>query len=118
MNISIRYTAFALVALLLAACATTTGRPFDPNAVNGFHVGTTTEADVQAKLGAPDTVSDSDGETVWVYSFTSTQSNAASYVPLASMIGGKSTMASQILELTFNDASGRLARVHNQASKQ
>ena len=112
-----RLVAPALVAFLLAACATTTGRPFDQNAVNGFHVGTTTEADVQAKLGSPDTVSDQDGATTWVYSFTSMQSNAASYVPLASMIGGKSTMASQILELTF-DRSGRLSHVHNQATKQ
>ena len=117
MKSMLRLVAPALVVFLLAACATTTGRPFDPTAVSGFHIGTTTEADVQAKLGSPDTVSNQDGATTWVYSFTSTQSNAMSYVPLASMIGGKSTMASQILELTF-DASGRLSHVHNQATKQ
>ena len=86
--------------VLLAGCATTTGRPYDAEAVSRFMDGKTTQAQVRQALGEPETVQDrGDGSIMWVYSSSESKASVRDYIPFA---GATNHPTMQALSLVFD----------------
>jgi outer membrane protein assembly factor BamE (lipoprotein component of BamABCDE complex) len=86
--------------VLLAGCATTTGRPYDAEAASRFMDGKTTQAQVRQALGEPETVQDrGDGTTMWAYSSSESKASLRDYVPFA---GATNNTSMQALTLVFD----------------
>lgn len=92
--------AAAAALVLLAGCATTTGRPYDAEAASHFTDGRTTQAQVRQAIGEPDTMQDrGDGTTMWLYSFSESKASLRDFVPFA---GGDNHPTRQALNLVFD----------------
>lgn len=86
--------------VLLAGCATTTGRPFDSAAASRFEDGKTTQTQVRQAIGEPDTAQDrGDGSVMWLYSFSESKASVRDFVPFA---GGSNHPTRQMLSLVFD----------------
>jgi outer membrane protein assembly factor BamE (lipoprotein component of BamABCDE complex) len=59
----------AALAVALGACTTKLGREFDSSLARQITPGTTTKADVRAKLGRPPLVTRGAEEDVWIYAY-------------------------------------------------
>lgn len=98
--------ALIVLSLALAACATTTGRPFNADAANHFVDGRTTLREVRRELGDPQTTQQNpDGSAVWLYNSSHSSASFRDFVPFA---GASSNTTMQALHLTF-DKQGVLA---------
>jgi outer membrane protein assembly factor BamE (lipoprotein component of BamABCDE complex) len=95
------FTAFVLLTTLtMVACATTTGRPFDQAAASRFVDGKTTQPEVRAALGEPETTQDrGDGTTMWVYSASESKASVRDFIPFA---GATNHPTRQMLALVFD----------------
>jgi outer membrane protein assembly factor BamE (lipoprotein component of BamABCDE complex) len=97
--------AFLLITVLavvagLGGCATTTGRPFDQAAASRFADGKTTQTEVRAALGEPETMQDrGDHTTMWVYSASESKASVRDFIPFA---GATNHPTRQMLSLVFD----------------
>lgn len=99
---SIARTALLILALALGGCATTTGRPFDSQAVSHFEDGKTTQAQVRQALGEPETIQDrGDGTVMWIYSSSRNAADWKTFVPFAAL-SARGSQQMQALSLVFN----------------
>lgn len=89
------------LALALSGCAAS-GVKVSDEQVNSFVVGTTTEADVLGRLGAPTTrTRNSDGTVLLQYVYAEAQVRAATFVPIVGLFAGGSDVKSTAVNLTF-----------------
>lgn len=101
------------VATLLAGCATTMGRDYDPSKINQFVPGKTTLSEVEAVLGQPqEQETESDGTTRLHYQYISSQSSVGSYIPGVSMFDHGVATKGKDTFLYF-DKAGRYVRAEN-----
>ncbi len=112
-------------AVLLSACATTSGQQFDSSAIDSIKIGQTTTSQTLAALGEPYSRNVSaDGTEAWRYfQFEGkTGINAASFIPVAGSFLGesKTKTKSQILELNFTDdvLAKCLFRIENSSTRE
>lgn len=108
----------ALLALILAACATQ-GERMDTQKLGQLKPGISTITDAKNLLGEPQTVTrKDDGTTVLAYSFSSSKMDPKGFIPFAGAFVGKGP--SQDLEatrLTF-DRTGHYVSYSTYAMKQ
>lgn len=87
---------------ILAGCVSS-GTKVTQAQVSAYQVGKTTEAEVIAALGAPNSASVlSDGSRIDVYMHTSAHANAASYVPIVGLFAGGAKGDSETAVFTFS----------------
>lgn len=92
--------ALIVLSLALAACASTTGRPFNADAATHFVDGRTTQGEVRRELGAPQTTQQNpDGSVIWLYGSSRAAASFRDFVPFA---GASSNTTMQALHLTFD----------------
>lgn len=112
MNGMLRLAALGLT-LALTACASSGGAQYDPTVVQTFHVGTTTQADVVAKLGQPQIKTsneNNDGGSTWTYAYGTSEQDNRKFIPIVGPSLAKTSTHEQSLTLTFN-AKGVLQHV-------
>ena len=86
---------------ILAGCVSS-GTKVTQAQVSAFQVGKTTEAEVLAALGPPNSASVlSDGSKIDVYVHMSAHANAASYVPIVGLFAGGAKGDSDTVVLSF-----------------
>jgi hypothetical protein len=86
---------------VLAGCASS-GTKVTQAQVSAFQTGKTTEAEVIAALGAPNSASVlSDGSRIDVYVHMSARANASSYVPVVGLFTGGAKGDSETAVFTF-----------------
>ncbi len=96
-----------LASLALAACSTS-GTKIDQSQTQSFVVGQTTVADVENKLGQPQSQSHtSDGLTTLIYSYSHFQSHPENFIPFAGAFVGGHDAEHQSEILVFG-ANGKL----------
>lgn len=100
----------AIAAIVLSACATTSGKKVDQDYVASLKPGVTTIADVEAVLGKPITVNrNPDGTTTLTYGYASTKTSAAAYIPVVGTLLGKTDITNEGTFLEFSK-SGRFVK--------
>ena len=110
MNNSLKLAAVFAAMLLLASCATTIGRDYDPSKVSQFVPGQTTLSQVIAALGPPqEQEAESDGSTRLHYQYVSAQSSVGSYIPGVSLFDHSNKVKGKDTFLYF-DRHGRYVR--------
>jgi outer membrane protein assembly factor BamE (lipoprotein component of BamABCDE complex) len=94
------------VALPLAGCGGSqmgSSAVADPNKLSQIQKGVSREADIQVLFGAPNGRSFSEnGDEVWSYSYSKTQVNAATYVPVVGLFAGGANSDASVLTVTFD----------------
>ncbi|WP_158923487.1 outer membrane protein assembly factor BamE [Acidisphaera sp. S103] len=94
------------VALPLAGCGGSqmgSSAVADPNKQAQIQKGVSREADIQMLFGAPNGKSFTEnGDEVWTYSYSKTQVNAATYVPVVGMFAGGAQSDTSVLTVTFD----------------
>lgn len=89
------------LALILAGCVSS-GTKVTQAQISAFQVGKTTEADVIAALGVPNSASaQPDGSKIDVYAHMSAHANAASYVPIVGLFAGGAKSDSDTAVFSF-----------------
>jgi outer membrane protein assembly factor BamE (lipoprotein component of BamABCDE complex) len=112
MNTFLR-TTLLVVAVALSACATSGGTPYDPAVVQSLHVGTTTQADVVAKMGQPQIKTnneDGTGGSTWTYAYGTSDQDNRKFIPIVGPSLAKTSTHEQSINLEF-DAKGVLKHV-------
>lgn len=103
------------VALILASCMSG-GTRVDAAKVKAFQKGVTTEAEVIAALGKPNTVSASGSGRTLTYAWFHAQPKASSFIPfVGAFVGGADSRIEQVNFLFGND--GKLADIVTQQSE-
>ncbi len=98
-----------VITLLLAGCAAT-GVQVSESAAMQFKEGSSTEAEILAKLGKPTTVMRTGATKMLVYSGYQSQVKGATFIPIVGAFagGGDYSLTSAVYEI---DAAGVLQRV-------
>jgi outer membrane protein assembly factor BamE (lipoprotein component of BamABCDE complex) len=99
-----------LVASLVYAMAgcVSSGTKVTADQQSAFQAGTTTEAQVIAKLGPPNNVATlADGSKMDMYMHIAASANAASYIPIVGLFAGGAKSTSDTVTFTF-DSQGIL----------
>jgi hypothetical protein len=90
-----------VLAGILAGCVSS-GTKVTQSQMSAFQVGKTTETEVIAAFGAPNSTSVlSDGSKVDVYVHVSAHANAASYVPIVGLFAGGAKSSSDTAVFSF-----------------
>lgn len=93
--------------VILSGCMSSGTQVTDQQAAQ-FQKGVTTESDVIARLGEPDSITKQmDGSAILVYMHVEARPNAVDYVPIVGLFAGGATSTTTAVSFTF-DASGRL----------
>ena len=105
------------VAVSLAVCVSS-GTEVTATQASQFKVGTTTEQQVIAALGAPEqTTTNTDGTKVDTYLHTSAHATAATYVPIVGLFAGGAKGTTRSVTFTFN-AKGVLKSESSSSSQE
>ncbi|MEX3555312.1 MAG: outer membrane protein assembly factor BamE [Burkholderia gladioli] len=101
-------TAIVAASIVLAGCASAgnmTLRSATQSEINQFVVkGKSTKSDVEAYLGAPESVSFTDsGQEIWQYTYAKQTSKAINFVPVVGIFAGGSDVDKKVLTILFND---------------
>jgi hypothetical protein len=97
-----RQVGIALVAALLASCATS-GTRVDPATVATFERSRTTYAEVEAALGQPSLNSVlPDGSRVVSYAYSQVQTRPATFIPVVGLFAGGADVHSESVTFTFS----------------
>lgn len=103
---------------LLAGCATTSGTNVTKAQLAKFKVGTTTEAQVIAALGPPDsTMTYPDGSKMDTYDHISSSVNPATFIPFVGILDSGASMRQNAVTITFN-SNGTLKSVLRSTNHQ
>jgi outer membrane protein assembly factor BamE (lipoprotein component of BamABCDE complex) len=102
--------ALLLAASLLTGCAAS-GVQVSPEAAMQFKEGSTTEAQIVAKLGSPNGTTFNSGNKTIYYSGTQAQVNAATFIPIVGMFAGGSTYSLSMVSYQL-DSDGVLQKVY------
>ncbi len=95
-------TLTVLAALALASCATTGNRVLKDEAAAAKVQAVMTAAQVRAVVGEPMSVTTTDArDVVWVYLYTTSAANAATFVPIVGLFAGRITSQSSRLVVSF-----------------
>jgi outer membrane protein assembly factor BamE (lipoprotein component of BamABCDE complex) len=95
---------FICILLLALSACSTVGTKVSGAQLSEFQNGKTTEAQVIAALGKPDSVTiNSEGTKTLVYTFFSTQVKAASFIPLVGMFAGGTDTQSSVAMVYIKD---------------
>jgi YD repeat-containing protein len=97
-----------LASLLALGGCVSSGTQVTEDQANQFVRGRTTEAEVVAALGQPDSTTRSeDGSRIDAYTYVKASANAASFIPYVNILAGGSTAKYTTVAFTF-DPNGRL----------
>ncbi|HLN22385.1 MAG TPA: hypothetical protein VK558_00200 [Patescibacteria group bacterium] len=100
-----RFSAFVMLAITLAACATS-GKKISDADVSTLQKGVTTYDVALAKFGKPSNVMvNSDGKRTVEYTYVHTQVDGKTFIPFAGAFIGGANSESQTLTLTFNKSN-------------
>lgn len=96
-------SAVAMVLVLgLAGCATS-GRRMQTDRLTEIHEGITTEREVLALLGTPQTKTlDSSGNTLLLYYYTKAKTRASTMIPVVGLFTGGMDLENQMLTVLVN----------------
>lgn len=95
-------TFIAIGMIGLAGCASS-GTKVSPEQMSGFQVGKTTEAQVIAALGVPNSsATASDGSKSDVYIHVKAHANAVNYIPVVGLLAGGAKSESDTVVFAFN----------------
>jgi len=98
----VQYFIAGAIACSLAACVSS-GTHVTADQASAFQVGTTTEADVIAKLGEPNSVSTSpDGTKIDTYMHVASSANAASFIPVVGLFAGGAKSSTESVTFTYD----------------
>lgn len=110
-----KFAALLLVAMIYG-CAST-GVEVNNEQLSQFKEGVTTESEVVAKLGQPNTVSQTPHGKTLIYVYAHAQARPASFIPIVGIFAGGADVRST--SATFNfDKSGVLKSVYSSQSAQ
>lgn len=97
-----------VVSIVLTGCVSS-GTEVSYQQASQFQKGVTTESDVIAKLGQPNSVARlGNGTSVIVYAHIEASPNAVDFVPIVGLLAGGATAHATTVTFTF-DATGRLS---------
>lgn len=118
MKNSLKLTVMLAVAMmLLAGCATTTGRDYDLSKVNQLVPGQTTVDQAVALLGEPQQrLNEGDGETVLIYEYVASQSSVGTYIPVVGLFDHGAKVKGKTTQLFFDKAGHYLRAETNQSN--
>lgn len=96
-----------LVALLSftlfnVGCASV-GRKIDVDAIDKIEKGVSTQADVRALIGAPETITTNDGKTTYNYLYSRARAKTTSYIPVVNHFAGGADVQTQSLMVIFDE---------------
>lgn len=95
-----------VVCAALAGCVgcVSSGTKVDADQLAHFKAGVTTEAEIVAKLGPPDTsMTQADGTRIDLYMHTAMKQNAANFIPYVGLFKGGASSDSQTVTFTFDN---------------
>jgi outer membrane protein assembly factor BamE (lipoprotein component of BamABCDE complex) len=96
---------FSIVCMLLLAGCVSSGTQVTEQQAAQFQKGVTTEAQVTAKLGAPDsTTRNDDGSRIDSYTYISASANAVDFIPYVGLLAGGSTGKYTTVAFIFDSA--------------
>jgi hypothetical protein len=90
--------------LVLSGCMSM-GTQVSDTQMSTLQKGVTTEAEVTTRLGKPNgIVKSSAGNTSYIYTFSKSSPDAASFIPVVGIFAGKTTSTTTTVTLNFNQA--------------
>jgi hypothetical protein len=93
-----------LLSTILTGCMSM-GTQVSDTQMSTLQKGVTTEAEVTTRLGKPNgIVKSSAGNTSYIYTFSKSSPDAASFIPVVGIFAGKTTSTTTTVTLNFNQA--------------
>jgi hypothetical protein len=87
----------------LSGCGALSGHPIDAAAVASFRAGETTEAQVRAALGAPNSITElNDGTHVLGYAYTRVAARPETFIPIIGPLVGGADAKAQSVAFVFS----------------
>ena len=107
MNLKLGIPTAAVIAVLLAGCASV-GNNFDDSKVSQIKKGETTEADLVQMFGQPQNRSvNSEGQTTLTWMYTQANVKGQSFIPFAGAFVGGTESKTKTLNVTLQDGKVR-----------